>query len=222
MTIASLTSVLTDYFPEWSDAFWVTVRLVVGSFVVAMLSGVVIAAFRVAPNRWLQRLGAIYVEFFRNIPLLVLLFLIYLGARDNGVRIDGWSAGILGLGLYTGAYVAESLRSGVFSVGKGQIEASLSLGFTYTETLRRIVMPQAARTVISPIGSLIIAMIKNSAIIGVSIIALPDLLKIARIVNSRTFETLPSFFWAGVGYLILTISVTVVLRRLETKYAIKR
>jgi len=222
VTTASLTSVLTDYFPEWSDAFWVTVRLVVGSFAVAMVSGLVIAAFRVAPNRWLQRLGAIYVEFFRNIPLLVLLFLIYLGARDNGIAIDPWVAGMLGLGLYTGAYVAESLRSGVFSVGKGQIEASLSLGFTYTETLRRIVLPQAARTVISPIGSLVIAMIKNSAIIGVSIIALPDLLKVGRIVNSRTFETLPAFFWAGVGYLILTISVTVVLRRLELKYAIKR
>ena len=222
MTIASLTSVLTDYFPEWLDAFWVTVRLVVGSFAIAMVSGVAVAALRVAPNRWVQRLGAVYVEFFRNIPLLVLLFLIYLGARDNGIRIDAWSAGMLGLGLYTGAYIAEALRSGVFSVGKGQIEASLSLGFTYGETLRRIVLPQAARTVISPIGSLVIAMIKNSAIIGVSIIALPDLLKVGRIVNSRTFETLPSFFWAGVGYLILTISVTVVLRRLETRYAIKR
>ena len=81
------------------------------------------------------------------------------------------------LGLYTAAYVAEALRSGVFWVGKGQIEASLSLGFSYSETLRRIVLPQAFRTVISPLGSLTIAMIKNSAIVGVSLLALPDLLK---------------------------------------------
>ena len=77
------------------------------------------------------------------------------------------------------------LRSGVFSVSRGQIEASLSLGFTYGETLRRIVLPQAFRTVISPLGSIMIAMIKNSAIIGVSLLALPDLLKQARIVKSQ-------------------------------------
>ena len=96
--------------------------------------------------------------------------------------INAWTAGIASLGLYTAAYVAEVLRSGVFSVGKGQIEASLSLGFTYAATLRRIVLPQAFRTVISPLGSLTIAMIKNSAIVGVSLLALPDLLKQARIV----------------------------------------
>ena len=122
--------------------------------------------------------------------------------------INAWVAGTASLGLYTAAYVAEALRSGVFSVGKGQIEASLSLGFTYAETLRRIVLPQAFRTVISPLGSLTIAMIKNSAIIGVSLLALPDLLKQARIVQARTFQTDETFFWAAVGYLILTGAVT--------------
>jgi putative glutamine transport system permease protein len=214
--------ILTENFGEWSSGFWVTVRLVAFSFVIAMAVGTLIAALRIAPNRGLRAIGAVYVEFFRNIPLLVLLFIIFLGLRDQGIKIDPWVAGTLGLGLYTAAYVAETLRSGVFSVSKGQIEASLALGFTYGETMRRIILPQAFRTVISPMGSLIIAMIKNSAIIGVSIIALPDLLKVGRILNSRTFETFASFFWAGVGYLILTVLATVAIRRLETRYAIKR
>jgi aspartate/glutamate/glutamine transport system permease protein len=213
---------LTDYSDEWLSGFWVTVRLVVFSFAIAMVVGTLIGAARVAPNRWIQRAGGLYVEFFRNIPLLVLLFIVFLGARDNGLAISTWVAGTLGLGLYTAAYVAEVLRSGVFSVSKGQIEASLSLGFTYGETMQRIILPQAFRTVISPLGSLIIAMIKNSAIIGASIIALPDLLKVGRVVNSRTFETLGAFFWAGVGYLILTILTTIAIRRLEVRYAIKR
>jgi ABC-type amino acid transport system permease subunit len=118
--------------------------------------------------------------------------------------------------------VAEVLRSGVFSVSKGQIEASLSLGFTYGETLRRIVLPQAFRTVISPLGSLTIAMIKNSAIIGVSLLALPDLLKQARIVQARTFQTDEAFFWAAVGYLLLTGAVTLAIRDLERRFAIRR
>jgi aspartate/glutamate/glutamine transport system permease protein len=214
--------ILTENFDEWSSGFWVTVRLVAVSFVIAMVVGTLVASLRIAPNAWLQRVGGIYVEFFRNIPLLVLLFIIFLGLRDYDVPIGPWEAGTLGLGLYTAAYIAETLRSGVFSVGKGQIEASLSLGFTYAETMRRIILPQAFRTVISPIGSLIIAMIKNSAIIGVSIIALPDLLKVGRLINSRTFETFAAFFWAGVGYLILTVLATVAIRRLEVRYAIKR
>jgi aspartate/glutamate/glutamine transport system permease protein len=172
--------------------------------------------------KWLQRIGGVYVEIFRNIPLLVLLFISYAGLRRADVNINAWVAGTGSLGLYTAAYVAEALRSGVFSVGKGQIEASLSLGFSYAETLRRIVLPQAFRTVISPLGSLTIAMIKNSAIIGVSLLALPDLLKQARIVQARTFQTDETFFWAAVGYLILTGAVTLVIRNLERRFAIRR
>jgi ABC-type amino acid transport system permease subunit len=131
-------------------------------------------------------------------------------------------AGTLSLGLYTAAYIAEVLRSGVFSVSQGQREASLALGFTQAQTLRKVVLPQAFRTVISPLGSLTIAMIKNSAIIGVSLLALPDLLKQARVVSSRTFETNASFFWAAVGYLLLTGLATLVVRQLERRYAIRR
>jgi glutamate transport system permease protein len=84
------------------------------------------------------------------------------------------------------------------------------------------VLPQAFRTVIAPLGSLTIAMIKNSAIVGVSLLALPDLLKQARIVQARTFETDETFFWAAVGYLILTGAATLVFRALESRFAIRR
>jgi His/Glu/Gln/Arg/opine family amino acid ABC transporter permease subunit len=217
-----LFDVLTEHWSEFSSGFWVTVRLVVISFGIAMVVGTLVAALRIAPVKWLQRVGGVYVEVFRNIPLLVLLFISFAGLRRGGVDVSAWVAGTASLGLYTAAYVAEALRSGVFSVGKGQIEASLSLGFGYPETLRRIVLPQAFRTVISPLGSLTIAMIKNSAIIGVSLLALPDLLKQARIVQARTFQTDETFFWAAVGYLLLTGTVTLAIRGLERRYAIRR
>jgi His/Glu/Gln/Arg/opine family amino acid ABC transporter permease subunit len=217
-----LIDLLTDHFSEFSSGFGVTVRIVVVSFAIAMVVGTLVAALRIAPSAWLQRLGGIYVEVFRNVPLLVLLFISFAGVRRGGVDISPWVAGTASLGLYTAAYVAEALRSGVFSVSKGQIEASLSLGFTYGATLRRIVLPQAFRTVISPLGSLTIAMIKNSAIIGVSLLALPDLLKQARIVQARTFQTDEAFFWAAVGYLLLTGAVTLAIRDLERRFAIRR
>ncbi len=220
--MGDLISVLTDNLDEFLSGFWVTVRLVVFSFVIAMVVGTLVAALRISPSKPLQRLGGVYVEVFRNTPLLVLLFISFAGLRRAGLDINAWAAGIASLGLYTAAYVAEALRSGVFSVSKGQIEAALSLGYTYVQTLRRVVFPQAFRTVISPLGSLIIAMIKNSAIIGVSLLALPDLLKQARLVQSRTFETNEAFFWAAVGYLILTGIATFAIRSLEKRYAIHR
>jgi His/Glu/Gln/Arg/opine family amino acid ABC transporter permease subunit len=220
--VASLTSVLTDNLDLFLAGFWVTVRLVAFSFVIAMVVGTLVAAFRIAPNPWLQRIGGVYVEVFRNTPLLVILFISFAGLRRAGLEVGPWTAGIASLGLYTAAYVAEALRSGVFSVSKGQVEAARSLGYTYVQTQRRVVFPQAFRTVISPLGSLIIAMIKNSAIIGVSLLALGDLLKQARLIQSRTFETNEAFFWAAVGYLMLTAVATLAVRLLEQRYAIRR
>jgi aspartate/glutamate/glutamine transport system permease protein len=220
--VAELWDVLSEHFPEFSSGFWVTVRLVAISFVIAMVVGTLVAALRVAPLKPLNWIGGVFVETFRNTPLLVLLFISFAGLRRAGVPIDAWTAGTASLGLYTAAYVAEALRSGVFAVGKGQIEASLSLGLDYPRTLRYVVLPQAFRTVIPHLGSLIIAMIKNSAIIGVSLLALGDLLHQARLVNSRTFATDEAFFWAAVGYLILTGLTTLAVRRLEARYAIRR
>jgi His/Glu/Gln/Arg/opine family amino acid ABC transporter permease subunit len=214
--------VLTENFDAFVSGLWVTTRLVLASFVLALVLGTIVAALRFAPSRWLQRLGVLYVEIFRNLPLLVLLFISFAGLRRAGVEIGPWTAGIASLGVYTSAYVAEALRSGVFAVGKGQVEASLSLGFSQAQTLRRIVLPQAFRTVIPPLGSITIAMIKNSAIVGASLLALPDLLKQARIVNSNTFQTTESFFWAAVGYMLLTVTVTVLVRSLESRYAVRR
>jgi glutamate transport system permease protein len=214
--------ILTENFDAFSSGLWVTTRLVVLSLLIALVLGTLVAALRVAPIVWLQRVGGVYVEVFRNIPLLVLLFISFAGLRRSGVGIGPWTAGIASLGVYTSAYVAEALRSGVFSVSRGQVEASLSLGFSEAQTLRRIVLPQAFRTVIAPLGSITIAMIKNSAIIGASLLALPDLLKEARIVNSNTFQTTEAFFWAAVGYLLLTVSVTVLFRTLEARFAVRR
>ena len=220
--MSALFDVLTENIDEFGGGLWVTLRLVGGAFVIAIVVGTFVAALRIAPSAWLRRLGGIYVETFRNIPLLVLLTLSYAGLRRAGVEIGTWTAGIASLGLYTAAYVAEVLRSGVFAVSKGQIEASLSLGFSYAQTLRRIVLPQAFRTVIPPLGSITIAMIKNSAIVGASIIALGDLLKNARIVQSDTFKTEESFIWAAAGYLVLTVAATIAFRFLERRLAISR
>jgi His/Glu/Gln/Arg/opine family amino acid ABC transporter permease subunit len=220
--VSELWGVLEEHLPEFASGFFVSFRLVAISFVIAMVVGTLVAAMRVAPVRWMNFAGGIYVETFRNIPLLVLLFIGFAGLRRAGVPITPWVAGTACLGLYTAAYIAEALRSGVFAVGRGQIDAALSLGLSYPLTMRRIVLPQAFRTVIPAIGSLVIAMIKNSAIVGASLVALPDLLKEARQVQADTFQTNEVFFWAAIGYLVLTLTATLAFRYLEHRLSIRR
>jgi putative glutamine transport system permease protein len=220
--MSDLWDVLVRHFPAFVDGLLVTLRLVGVSLAIALVVGVVIGGFRVSPVRALRWVGTVYVELFRNIPLLVLIFIAFLGLRRMGVPIGPWVAGTASLGLYTAAFVAESVRSGVFAVSKGQVEAALSLGFTHRRAMTRIVLPQAIRTVIPPLGNLVIAMIKNSAIIGASILAIPDLLKEARIIDARTGQTTELFIWAAVGYLLLTVTATFAVRYLERRLAIRR
>ena len=214
--------ILTRNSDEFISGFLTTCRLVAVSLAISMLVGVVIGALRVSPSKLLNRIGAVYVEFFRNIPLLVLIYIAYDGLARAGLKLSAFAAGTICLGLYTAAYVAESVRSGVFAVGKGQFDASLSLGFTQAQTLRKIVLPQAIRTVIPPLGNLTIAMIKNSAILGGSLLAINDLLHNGRLIANNNSQYIKTFFWAGIGYLILTVTATVIVRRLETRLAIKR
>jgi glutamate transport system permease protein len=220
--VSELWEVLVEHFPRFRDGFFVTLQLVAASFVIAMVLGTVVAGLRVQPIRALRLVGSSYVEIFRNLPLLVLVFLAFAGLRRAGIDINRFVAAAGSLGVYTSAYVAEAIRSGVFAVGSGQVEASLSLGLTYRATLRKIVLPQAIRTVIPPLGSLTIAMIKNSAIAGAALALVDDLLKAGRVVNARTFQTNEAFFWAGIGYLILTVTATFVVRYLERRLAIRR
>ena len=221
--MSSYWEVLKSSLPELTSGFLVTLQLVAISFVIAMVVGTLVAALRISRVKPLNWLGGIYVETFRNIPLLVLLFISFAGFARGGFGIAPMVSATGSLGLYTAAYVAEAIRSGVFAVGKGQIDAALSLGLSYSAAVRKIVLPQAFRTVIPPLGNLTIAMIKNSAIIGASLVTIrPDLLKSARIIQNNTFQTNETFFWAGVGYLLLTVTATIAVRRLEKIMVIKR
>ena len=220
--MSELWGVLADNFPEFANAWSITLRICLISFAIAMGAGLVIAALRIAPTPLLRGIGTFYVETFRNTPLLVLLLLAFAGLRRAGLPLGQWEAATLSLGLYTGAYIAEAIRSGVFAVGKGQIEAGLSIGFTYRRTVTKIVLPQAIRTVIPPIGNIMIAMIKNSAIIGGSIIAITDLMKYGRNLQNANAKTTATFFWVAVGYLLLTIPATYVVKALEKKLAVRR
>jgi putative glutamine transport system permease protein len=215
---------------EFPDLFfgglWVTVQLSVLGLAGALVVGTAIALLRVSPVAPLRFLGSAYVEFFRNTPLVVQLFFLFLGLPLLGLRFatdtfdNIFRAALVGMSLYHGAYVAEVVRGGLLGIDRGQIEAARSLGLSYLQTLREVQLPQAFRAVIPPLGNIAIALVKNTAL--ASTIGVTDLLFGAEIVESRTFRAEEAFLTATLLYLALTIPLGAIVNVLERKLLVVR
>jgi len=197
-----------------------TVVLTLASFALAFLVGVVVAGFRVSPVPPLRAAGAFYVTVFRNTPLVLLLFLFYFGFPKMGVSFGAFTWAIIVLTAYTGAFVAETVRAGVNSVSRGQGEAARALGLSFPQTLGVVVMPQAIRTVIQPLGSIFVALIRNSAL--VTVISVPNLSSMADRLSTDTAVFVPVYLGVAVAYLLLTLPSGLAVGFLERKLAVKR
>jgi glutamate transport system permease protein len=212
--------VVLDNLDDYLEAMRTTAILTVVSFAVAMVIGVVIATFRVSPVPPLRLAGTLWVEALRNTPLAVLFLLFFFGLPKVGILYSPLVSSLIVLSMYTSTYVAETVRAGINSVSRGQAEAARSLGLTFSQVLARIVMPQALRTVVAPLGSVFIALIKNSGI--ASTITVLDLTGMARRLGEITAQPLAVFAGAAVAYLILALPAGWAVGALERRVAIKR
>jgi glutamate transport system permease protein len=197
-----------------------TLELSVLSFALAMVLGIVVAALRVSPVPPLRWASATYVELIRNTPLLVLMFLMVFGLPSVGVTFSFYTSAILVLSAYTGTFVAETIRSGINAVSKGQVEAARAIGLTFPQLLRLVVLPQALRTVVGPLGGIFIALLKNSSLAVV--IAVPELTSAAEQVGTATARFIPAYLGAAAAYLLLTVPSGFATAGLERKVAVKR
>jgi glutamate transport system permease protein len=197
-----------------------TVSLTLLSYATALAIGIVVAACRVSPIPPLRLAGAFFVETVRNTPLTVLFVLFFFGLTKVGIKYGAFTTAVIVLGGYTGAFVGETVRAGINAVSRGQAEAARSLGLTFPQVLRIVVLPQALRTVVAPLGSLFIALIKNSSV--AAIIAVPELVHRTDILANDTALPIPVFLGAAVAYLLLTIPSGFAFRAIEHRVAIKR
>jgi putative glutamine transport system permease protein len=210
-------SVLGENAGPLARGLLVTLEVSVLGLILALVLGVIVATLRVAPAAPLRRIGTAYVEFLRNIPLLVQLFFLFFALPSIGIRLEAFVCGVLALGVYTSAFVAEAIRSGIAGVPKGQLEAALSSGMSYTLAMRTIVLPQAISKTIPPLGNTTLNLIKNSSL--VSTVSVMDVLGTAQQIGARTFEYVPMFAGAAIGYLILTLPTAFAVNVLEKRYA---
>jgi glutamate transport system permease protein len=213
-------NVLIDNFSVYSEGFLGTVELTVYSSILALVLGFVMASFRVAPVGSLRAFGTAWVTVLRNTPLTLLFFAVLLGLPRFGLVLPFQLFAVLALGCYTSAFICEALRSGINTVPRGQGEAARSLGMTFRQTLSTVVLPQAFRTVIPPIGSTLIALAKNSAIAGA--FSVIELLGTYKILSERGYNIIWTFVWIAVGYLIITLTISAVFNVLEKRYGVAR
>lgn len=210
----------TEWVPELLIACLGTIELMALSFVLAAVIGLVISLMRVSRSRLLCSLAVVYVEVFRGLPALVILFLIYFGLGGFGIewlKFTSYQAAILGLGLQGGAILGEVFRSGIEALHQGQMEAALSLGMTPSTAMRWIILPQAWRIVLPPVTNYAIGLLKDTAICA--IIAAPELMLRAKDIASSSFRPMHLFVLAAVLYFIMSYPLSVVARRLEARLA---
>ncbi|MBD0672566.1 amino acid ABC transporter permease [Kitasatospora sp. NPDC091335] len=211
---------LTDNWSTYWDGFLGTLSLFVVSAVLALVLGVLIAGFRVSPVKPLRVFGTLWVTLLRNTPLTLLFFIVVLGLPRFDITMPFYTFAVLALGCYTSAFVCESMRSGINTVPTGQGEAARSLGMSFGQTMSLVVLPQAYRSVVAPIGSVMIALAKNTAIAGS--FSVTELLGTYRTINELGYSIIWTFVWIAVGYLIITLAVSAVFNLLERRVAVSR
>ncbi len=206
------------------EGLWVTLQVSLVAIVFGIVLGVMTGLCRISVNPALRWLAVTYIELIRGSPLLVQIFLWYFvaGTLINGVLQNiGLGAmpplwyGVLALAIFTGAYVAEIVRAGIQSVHRGQMEAARSLGLTYAQAMRRIVLPQAFRRILPPLAGQFISLIKDSSLLGV--IAVRELTKATREVVSSSLQPFELWILCALLYLVLTFTLSVLIQQLERR-----
>ena len=212
----SFFGLLKSTFPVLMVGLRMTLILTVVSIAIALVLGIVFGLFRVSRSVWLRAIGTTYVDIFRGTPLLVQAFFIYFGIPSAlGFQMTALTAGIITLSLNAGAYMTEIVRGGIQSVDKGQMEASRSLGIGYLPTMRKVILPQAIRTMIPSYVNQFVITLKDTSIL--SVIGIAELTQTGRLIIARNYQSFTMWLIIGIIYFIVIMALTKLSDRLEKR-----
>ncbi|MGD9479232.1 amino acid ABC transporter permease [Shinella sp. G-2] len=203
--------------PVFVQAAWTTVEISLLSLALGLAVAALVAAMRLSHVAALRLAGAAYVSVFRGTPALIQIFLLYFGGPQVGIQLEPFAAGTIALGLNIAAYMAESIRGGVLSVDRGQMEAARSLGFGESQSMRWIVLPQAAKLMIRPLGVNAVALVKGTALVAT--ISVVELTYTAQRFIGTTYKPFEIFAVTAVLYMIMVYGLTLIVDRLDRAYA---
>jgi glutamate transport system permease protein len=202
------------------DAVGTTLLVFVLAGVGSIILGTLVTVARVSPIPLLRAAAFAYVQFFLNVPLLALLIIAVFALPDAGVIGPLLPTAIITLAVYEAAYVAEAVRSGVNTIAVGQLEAARALGFTQTQTLSLVVVPQALRAVVQPIANVMIALVMNTALLAA--VGIVEITAATNVLNQQLAQPIPIYTGSGLVYMIIALAVGLAAGWVERKVAIKR
>lgn len=208
-------SIIIKYFPVLLGGLKMTLFISGLATILGIIIGLLAGLARVSKNKFINLLSSIYVQIVRGIPLLVFLLYIYFGF-GSFIDISALLAAIIGLGVFSGAYVAEIVRGGIESIPKGQWEAAQSIGLSYRQQMRLIILPQALRAILPALAGQFIILIKDSSL--VSVISIVELTLISKNLVVRTFQAFEVWTLTALFYLFITYSLSKLVGLLENKY----
>ncbi len=205
---------IPQYFPLIGAATLRTLQISVVSIVLGSLLGAVAGLMRVQPLKPMRFLAAAYVELLRNIPLMLVLYLIYFG-MGAFLPVSPFWASVIGLSVFEGAYVAEIVRAGIQSVDRGQMEAARSLGMSWFQSMRHVIVPQAVRRSLPPLTGQFVSLVKDSSL--ASLVSYEELMLVGRQINSRIFSPFEVFLAIGAIYFAICLVLSLLSRWMEAR-----
>jgi len=206
---------LRSILPQLLAGAWITIQLTVFSIVAGVVLGLALALLRISRIPILSAPAIAYIEFMRGTPLLAQIFMVYFGLGSLGINIPDFLSGFIALSLNSSAYNAEIFRAGIQSISKGQMEAARSLGLSYAQSMAYIIVPQAFRFCLPPLGNEFIALLKDSSL--VAIIGISDLMRVGREINGRTLRSIEVFGYVSLIYLIMTLPLSQLVNAAERR-----
>lgn len=211
---------ILDNLDLFGEGLWTTVQLAVLSYLLAFAIGLALATARVSPVPPLRAAGTAYVELVRNTPLLVLLILAFFGLPKLGLVWSPFTTAVIILAVYHGSFMGETIRAGVNTVAAGQVDAARAIGLTFAQSMALVVLPQALRSVVPPLGTLFIALTKNTSLAYA--ISVVELTGTADRLSTETARALPAFGGACAAYLLLTLPAGLLFGKLERRVLVRR
>ena len=210
---------IAAYMPSFLEASWVVMEVTVLVILLSWLCGMLAAFGKTARNPLLRWSASFYIWFIRGTPTLIQIFIIYFGLPQIGMRLSPFTAGVIALGVNSGAYVAEIVRAGLLAMPKGQLESALALGMSWPQAMARIIMPQVVRIIVPPITNEAVSTLKNTSLL--STITVVELTLQAQIVIAATYRPFDFYIIAAVLYLVMTTVLTQLSTWVERRYRVQ-
>lgn len=211
-------SLVYEYIPFLLEASVLTIEISILSIIVSIILGLITAMMKISRFKVLNKLAQYYINFIRGTPLLAQLYLVYFGLPQMGIELNEFVSSIIGLGLNGGAYVAEIFRGSIMAIPNGQMEAARSLGMSYPTAMRKVILPQAFRFSLPPLGNQFIIILKDSSLC--SVITAEELMHSTNRFASVNFAYLEFFIAASLLYYIMTYMIAKLISRMEKRLSV--